>query len=525
MFQRMIGLDIGSYSLKVVLLQRGFKGPSVERCVEWPLAASPTDFQANGGSHHFHEAVSAGLQKAGLRAHLGRELVVSAVPQRSTYTRLLRLPFTDPQQIAQTVPFEMENQIPIDLEDVVVDYHPLAPVRANGSGGRDTTVLVTALPRAFLKRQLEELQRAGVDPKAFEVDCLALYNFARHYFKETEGDLLLADVGASKTSLCIMGEGSPRMIRTLWFGGAHLTQALARALGLSDAEAEREKMRAVLPETELEDNEVSSVLRSSLQPLVQQLTATLHIYAAQSGRSVRHLYLCGGSAKLAGLGTYLSRELQVQPVSGPGLPEEETFAVGIGLALKESLGQKASRIRFRTGEFSYRKEQAQTRRQLVALGVGGALLLSLAAGDLYLRYHFKEARYQTLRSEVREIFERTFPGVRTIVNEVEQTKAAQRELEKKAAFFGRGEVTVLDLMEELTRRIPQDTVVEVQELLVEKDAIRLEAQTPSFEAVEKFKASLIQHEGFRDVDITDAKMSADQASVRFRMQIALAEGI
>ena len=521
----MIGLDLGSSSIKVVLMQRGLKGPAIERCIEYPLAQTQAGHSSNGGAPPFHEALAAALQKAGVRSYLGRDLVVTSVPQKVIYTRLFRLPFTDLHQVAQTVPFEMEGQIPLDLEDVVVDYHPLQSARSNGPHGRDTTVLVAALPKTYLKNQIEEFQKAGVDPKAFEIDCLALYNFYQYYLKEVEGDMALLDIGASKTSLCLVGEGSPRTIRTVWFGGGHMTRAVAEGLNLSDEQAEQEKRRAALISSPTDGNEASEVIRECLRPFIHELTTTLHVYRTQFGRPIRRLYVCGGSAKLVGLAPYLARELGVEPVSGPGIPEEETFAVGIGLALKEWLGQRASRIRFRTGEFAYGKEQAEHRRRLTALSIGGAVLLLLAAGDISLRYHFKETRYQGLRSQVQATFQKTFPGVRTIVDEVEQTRAAQRELEKKAAFFGSGAVTALGLLQELTRRMPEDARIEVQEMVIEKDAIRIEARAASFEAVEKFKASLNGHEGFREVSITDAKTSADQSSVRFRIQIVLTEGI
>jgi general secretion pathway protein L len=510
MFQKIIGLDVGSFSIKAVLVQRGLKGPYIEKCIEWPIA-SP---QADG------DWVAA-LHKAGIRSPSGRELVVASVPQRSVFTHMVRLPFTDPQQVAQTVAYEMEGQIPLDLEEVVVDYHPVQ----SSPDKPDSTLLAIAIPREHLKRQLEELQKAGLDPKALEIAGLALFNFSQHYFKDVKGDIALLDIGASKTSVCIVGEENPRLVRTIWWGGHHLTQAIAQVQNLSLEQAEQEKRNAVVSDASTDEEGISRTLKAALEPLIKELNTTFHVYEIESRREIQQIYVCGGTARLRGLPSYLAYQLGKELVKGPGVPNQETFTIGIGLALKECLGQRGSRVRFRSGEFAYHKEQTQTRQRLVALGVAGAILLLLAGSNLYLRYDLKSSRYQEIRSHVRSIFQQTFPNVKTIVNEVEQTKAAQKEIEKKAAFFGNGTVTVLDLIGELTRRMPKDRVIEVSDLLIEQASIRMEAQTESFDSVEKFKEALEKYERFREVTISDAKMSADQSKVRFRIHITLTEGI
>ncbi len=509
MFQRIIGLDIGSSSIKVVLIQRGLKGPYIEKCIEWPIPSPHTDGD-----------LVAALHKAGIRSPSGRE-VVASVPQRSVFTHVVRLPFTDPQQVAQTVAYEMEGQIPLDLEEVVVDYHPMQSTPSRP----DSTLLAIAIPKEHLKRHLGELQKAGVDPKALEVDGLALFNFSQHYFKDLKGDVALLDIGASKTSVCIVGEENPCLIRTIWHGGHHLTQAIAQAQNLSLEQAEQIKRKAVLAEADTDEDGISRILKTTLEPLVKELSTTFHVYESESRREIRQIYVCGGTARLQGLSTYLAHRLGKERMEGPGVPDQETFTAGIGLALKECLGQKGSRVRFRLGEFAYHKEQTQTRQHLMAIGIAGAILLLLAGGNLYLRYDLKAARYKELQSHVRSIFQQAFPNIKNIVNEVEQTKAAQKEIDKKVAFFGSGSVTLLDLIGELTRRMPKDRVVEVSDLHIEQSSIRMEAQTDSFESVEKFKEALSQYERFHEVTISDAKMSADQSKIRFRINITLIEGI
>jgi Tfp pilus assembly protein PilN len=76
-------------------------------------------------------------------------------------------------------------------------------------------------------------------------------------------------------------------------------------------------------------------------------------------------------------------------------------------------------------------------------------------------------------------------------------------------------------MAELTRRMPPSVKIEVQDFVIEQGRLRLEAETDSFESVDKVKAALGQFEAFKDVTVSDAKVSADQARVHFRMTMTL----
>ena len=52
--------------------------------------------------------------------------VLSALPGDVVTWRRLRLPFRDRKRLEQTVPFELESQVPFGLDEVVVDYHVLS---------------------------------------------------------------------------------------------------------------------------------------------------------------------------------------------------------------------------------------------------------------------------------------------------------------------------------------------------------------------------------------------------------------
>jgi general secretion pathway protein L len=539
MAQAILGLDLGSFSVKAVCLRKGWMG------LEW-AGAYQRDLPRTAGA--FDGAMDAvpGLKDWIAEHRLPTDRIVVSLPAHRVSLRTLTLPFSDPRKFEKVVPFEIEAFLPYSLEEVVVDYQ--VTDTTNGK----TNLLVAAAPRSLVRNYLEQLTQAGIDPEAVELDGLALMNLIRQVFPDESGpgdssaggDRVVLDIGASKTVVCILRRGQAIFVRTILHGGQDLTTALSKACGISPEEAEEWKRQAGLVDegiSRLHQKGVSQTIRRALEPLILELARTVHVFQANEpadGRlPLNDWALYGGGSKLKGLDAYLASELGVQtsspspkvayprrghPQSGIGVGWDPVFAHGLGLALKGANPEDGSRINFRKGEFTHGREATASSVRARYLWIGAFLVAALAAADLYTKYSLQTNKYQALKTQVREQFRTMFPGTQSVVDEVLQAKTAVAEMKKKAALFGSADWTPLQLMAELTRRMPPSARIEVQDFVIEPGRLRLEAETDSFESVDKVKASLGQFEAFRDVTVSDAKVSADQSRVRFRLTMTLA---
>src|SRR5688572_6833878 len=140
MFERIItGVDLGTYSTKVVELQVGLRGTAVSRCAEWvyPQGATPQEIEA------------------GLRLYLAREsfateTVVTALAGGRLTQRRLRFPFAG-KQVASAIAIEIDEDLPVPLDTMVLTHHE----RVRGSGAeRRTEVLAILAPRQELREHL-----------------------------------------------------------------------------------------------------------------------------------------------------------------------------------------------------------------------------------------------------------------------------------------------------------------------------------------------------------------------------------
>jgi general secretion pathway protein L len=333
------------------------------------------------------------------------------------------------------------------------------------------------------------------------------------------------DLGASKTTLCLVEDGKLLGVRTILSGGRDLTAALKEKSGLSFQEAERAKQQ-----NGLEKSDQMNPMIPVLDHLTSEIIRTIHLFTAGGKKTIKSVRLCGGGSRLKGLPAYFTRRLGLEPVTlvvplpaSEAAAHGEIYVQGLGLAVKSLLRGQGSGLNFRSGEFAYAKEDAEVRSRWRFLAIAAAAVLLLAVVNGYFRYASKEARYQTLKTQLRSSFQATFPQVKNVVDEVQQAKAAVAELNKKAAFFGGGDLTALGILAEISQQVPKDTRFDVQDFSIEGDKVRIEAETNTFDAVDKIKADLVRFPKFKEVSVGDAKASADQTKVRFRIAITLTE--
>lgn len=108
-----------------------------------------------------------------------------------------------------------------------------------------------------------------------------------------------------------------------------------------------------------------------------------------------------------------------------------------------------------------------------------------------------------------------------VVDEVQQFKAAMRELERKAALFGSGRTPGLNFLVALSEQVPRDLAVEIQDLTMEQEKVTLDAETNSFSSIDRLKGVVERLDGVTEVKVSEARVAADQTKVKFRLTLTV----
>jgi len=232
-----IGLDIGSNLIKVIEV-RGSNG-RVE-VTALGVDSTPQDALDNGvivDSQLLGKAVKELLKKSGIG---GGQVVSSASSPTSVVVRVIDVPKMNPAELAETMKWEMERQVPFAMSEVIMDYQPVERPEGVAEGANMEVVLAVA-QQEFIDRHVEVLMAAGLKPKYIDVEPLAVgralldIGNATHPAGHT---VVIVNIGANNTDIGIFRDKLLTFPRTLPLAGENFTRAISDALQVDAATAE-----------------------------------------------------------------------------------------------------------------------------------------------------------------------------------------------------------------------------------------------------------------------------------------------
>lgn len=241
--------------------------------------------------------------------------VIGSLPEEKGFIRVIQIPKVKTVEIASAIKWELEANVPVPLGELYFDYEI---IRAASEDLDHYDVLIVAYPKAVVDSYSSVLKKAGFLPIAFESEAQSMARALVVSFDPGEA-VIIADMGATRTTFVVFGGGTIILTTTINFGGQNIHLAIAKNLGVSLEEAEKIKKDIGLNKKEKE-GKLYEVLIWSLGVLVDELKRQIWYY--QDHLSHRHgaspkitkIYLCGGEANLIGLMPYLSVALSLPVV-------------------------------------------------------------------------------------------------------------------------------------------------------------------------------------------------------------------
>ena len=289
-----LGLDIGSHSIKIVELSSSGTSHTI-RCVG--RALMPPRAIVDGSIKEpdkVAEILKALLDN--LRPKI--KYAATSIAGYSVIVKKIIVPYQDEGEIERNLTFEAEKYVPFEIEEVYVDFHTLDGERKKSSG---TEIFLVAAKREIVDEYAALIQEVGLSPAVVDVDAFALGNAFEGAFGLLNEPVVLVDIGAQKTNINIVLQGTSLFARDMAFGGNQLTEAIQEATGLEYVDAERIKIAG--SEDMAIMKEVTSVCNELCGVWASELKKAIDFYRANSSTEEypTQLYTSGGSAFLKGL--------------------------------------------------------------------------------------------------------------------------------------------------------------------------------------------------------------------------------
>ena len=510
-------MDVGSYSVKAVELHQTLRELEVVQLRELPLGGSgPTLVER--------------IQELVRTHRLPTQHVVCALPGDRLSHRLIEFPFRDRRKIAQAIPFEVESQVPFDLEDIVIDWAEIA-------GERNHSELIATLsPRKEVALLLNSLRQAGLEPRVVEAEGLVLGNLAGLF--ELPGKRLLLDVGHRKTTLCLLADGRSISARAFPVAGRALTEALAKDLDVGPEEAERIKHEEGLFAEHLVGRVPTAM--AALDRITREVVRSLGSLEAQLGGKAQDalagITLVGGSARLHRLDAHLGDRtgIPTAPLELPHGPAATSLVAGgdplvfgpaVALALRGTT-RATTHMNFRQHELAYKLDLRRLGRELRWTAALAILAVLLFGAGTVTSLRIESRRADVLEAEVARLFTEVFPGRAVPADPARALRNEIREARQRAELLGvyRGNLSALDLLAVLSAQVPKNLEVTFEELSIDGKVIRVRSHATSFETVDRLKAELEKEPLFTRIQTSELQADARRGGNTFSMTISLAAG-
>ena len=534
--QKVIGLDIGSFSIKAIEIVNTFKSYEVVNFYETvvpTLEGVPLD-----------AVVPVCMEQLFKENNIQADRIITAMPGQFISSRILPFNFTDPRKIEASIMVELEDLIPFNMDDMVVDHQILGTMR------NQTMVLAVMTRKAFLKNFLDLLDRIHIDPKLVDIDSLAFYNLSSHLNLSNEGSFAMVDVGHEKTSVCIIRDGVLRMFRSINLGGRYITEFLARDLECDYYEAQRIKHRVSMvltqnfdgSELDADNREVAERITLATNAIVKELGRTFYSFKSYEKTPLAAVYLSGGTSRVKGFETLLSEQLEL-PVEKLRLDNTQLDFANNSLAMEsvpQSLAiglravtniKKHSQINLRRGEFAYvQNYEVILKGASVAFKVV-ALALALLVVSYAVKFYFYQNQIDALRDSYISVYKSSFPKAKT----KRKTFSAVRKEAHSRMAGGIGEIQgaiseykianssspALLTLKAISEKIPKDVLIDVtlfdfKTTFPGQGKLIFKAETDAFESVAKIVDALKEVSELKEVkEVSSSSKPGSEKKIEF----------
>jgi len=482
MSRQILAIDIRNSSIAAVVLSTGLKNNTIEACAHVPLPTTGAE-----GENPLPAALSELLQKM-TQAH--SSLIIGLPADRTIY-RTVFIPFKEDKKIRQVLPFELEPNLPVSVDQLVIDYQPNTDPGKNG-------LLAAAIDRHFLESVMADFSQTDLDTQRVVPGDYPLALSIAAHSDASDDQVLLLNVGLSKTTVLGIVSGRIELVRSL----------------VSDISSE-----------------------TGIEALALKVRQTLTAFgdSRPDGFSVRKLFFSGpaltNDATVARLDKALalpSQRLDLRAMiskldTAPHLDQWQPciFDGALSLALIEAEGRACPHFH-RSGS-PLRNYWTTYRPYLKGPMALLVVVMLLALSGVVFDSFLLKKNVNQLNAQIEDIFAATFPQSRRVGDALDQMKSEIKKIKGGSIDGGQGEnkVRTIDILHELSAQIPKEVDVVFSRLVFGNDGLTLSGEAPAFNTVDDVKGRLEKADVFKQVTIASANMDKGGNKVNFKLKIDL----
>ncbi len=475
---RAIGIDVEGPVARVAVLRMLYRKTELEALIE----------EVDGPE----DVPGAALGRAVARAKSAHiDAVATTLAGTRTFVHVLSLPLSSEKRLAELLPFELEAELPLEIDELVFDH------RARRRGGA-LGVLAVAARTEHVKSLLDSIKEgAGVEPERVGDSALELAQLCRlSPLLLAPGPLLLLDVGASRSDACIVSTGEVDHARSFPLG--------------------------------------TTAFPGDAEELSRRIKQTLAAHSTRTGQSVERAYLSGDGASLAGLAEYLGGQLgmEVAPLpelglelgeaaaasedSAPSRERTPRFARAIASAMSAARG---GGFDLRQGSLVFERGYAHIKERAPLLG---GLAFAIVISFLFATWaegRALERTHEALAASLEQITRDTFGTPTSDPDEATELLAkVQKSTPEDPMPYLDGFGAAVAIAETLPAGIKHD----IEQFEYTKGKLKIRGLVDSTDEAQRAAKALGEHRCFGEPVITKISQVVNSARERYNLEVDVA---
>jgi type IV pilus assembly protein PilM len=356
----LVGLDIGSHSIKLVEIEDTKKGRILKN---FGIIGLPQEAIVEGTIKEIG-IVSSAIKALYKNLKVKNKNVVTSISGYSVIVKKISIPKKDEAELETSIQDEAEQYIPFDINDVNLDYEVLTLLAASEKKGEEESekgdkgimdVMLVAAKKDIVEDYVSLLHLTGLSPAILDVDAFALQNAFELCTGNVSGCYAIVNVGAEELGINAIKDGISIFTRDSSYGGYQINEAIMSKFDVPYDEAEKIKLGGGKLETK-ERGMLEEVFTSVVSGWVNEIKRALDFLATTyPDQAIEKIYISGGSCRIPGFQKYLEMETDIpveelNPFANLQISEKvfdpkylsymaPQAAVAVGLALR-SIGDK-----------------------------------------------------------------------------------------------------------------------------------------------------------------------------------------
>lgn len=394
----------------------------------------------------------------------------------------------------------VDNVFPLPADSIITQT-----LRPGTSYAKDEpAVVAAAVKKDAFYETLNILKTAKIEPERMEAKIFAAVTTVTvNHPQSSTGSAIVAYISESNLNLAITRDGNVAFVRKIPFAAA------------------------------ASDDNIES-LQKIAKSFLSEIEITWQKVFNENTNSDTQIYLIKADDVPDGLTGAIEQSTQcginaVDPYAKVQVLEQHAgrfdICIAEGLAMGLMPDKKTASINFYEAEKSRVESTVNRKKEIVTFGALIAAIAIIAICGLFLRLASMESEYKKLNKKITDLFMRTLPEEKNIVNPAAQLDQKLQSLKTGSAMLLREsgtEMTTLQIFHAVTTSVPSQA--NIDSILIGADSVRVTGVCASFELIYNWQKQLEKNPAFENINIQDSSKDGQSRKISFTMSIELAKG-